>query len=85
MVVGDASLVTGRRPGRLDAPQESLFRECAKNVVDGLTGNGPDLGPYDLIDVVRSAVGSVGDASKHGETLNGDVQAMAPEKPSVVD
>lgn len=36
MIVPDASLVTGHRPGRLNAPHESDFGECVQRVVHRL-------------------------------------------------
>jgi len=56
MVVTDSVLVAGRRPGRLDAPQEAIVGEGPEGVVHRLMRDGTDLGSDNLVDVVRGAV-----------------------------
>src|SRR6266852_1527114 len=44
VVVTDSSLVKGRRPRRLDAPDEALLGQDPESVVHRLTRDGADLG-----------------------------------------
>ena len=85
MVVTDPILVAGRRPGGLDAPEEALVGEGREGVVHRLTRDGTDLGPYDVVDVVRGAVRSVGHRPQNSQTLGRDVQTVPAEQRIVVN
>ena len=66
MVVSDPFLETGRLTGGLDAPDQALVGQNPEGVVHRLTGDGADLGPDDLGDVARRAVGPTGYRPQHG-------------------
>src|SRR3954453_95131 len=69
VVVPDAILVEGRRPGGLDAPDESLLDQHPEGVVHRLPGDGADLGANVLGDVVGCAVGPTRHRPQHGQAL----------------
>ena len=58
---------------------------AAEGVVHRLARDGADLGPHDLVDVVRGAVRPVGHRPQHGQTLGRDLQAVPAEQRIVVD
>ena len=58
---------------------------AAEGVVHRLAGDGADLGPHDLVDVVGGAVRPVGHRPQHGQTLGRDLQAVLAEQRIVVD
>src|SRR3954453_13676265 len=84
VVVANPVLVAGRRPGRLDAPEEALVGESREGVVHRLTRDGSDLGAYDRVDVVRCAVRSVGHRPQNSKTLGRHLQAVPAEQRTVV-
>ena len=85
VVVADPVLVAGRRPGRLDAPEEALVGEDAEGVVHRLARDRTDLGPHDAVDVVGGAVRPVGHRPQDGQALGRDLQAVLAEQRIVVD
>jgi len=80
VVVPDTCLVASRRPGRLDAPDETLLAEQVEGVVDGLTRDGAQLCVHDAGDVVGAAVGPLGDGPQHGDALGGDLDATGSQQ-----
>src|SRR5207237_9433239 len=85
MVVANPVLVASRRPGGLDAPEEALLGENAEGVVHRLAGHGTELGPHDLVDVVRGAVWSAGHRPQHSHPLGRDLQTVLTEERIVVN
>ena len=58
VVVVDPIFVSGRRPRRLDAPDETLVGQRPERVVHGLARDRPDVGPHAFLDVVGGDVGT---------------------------
>jgi hypothetical protein len=84
MVVPYPILISGRRPGRLDAPDEAVLGQDAEGVVHRLAGDGADLGPHVLVDVVGGAVRSTGHRSHDRQTLRRDLQPVLTEHGGIV-
>jgi hypothetical protein len=80
VVVADSILIARRRPGGLDASNEALGDQKPKGVVDRLAGDGTDLGPHGLGDVIRGAVRSTGHRPEDGKTLGRDLDTVLPKK-----
>jgi hypothetical protein len=76
VVVADSILIPGRRPGGLDASNEPLVGQDPQGVIYRLAGDGTDLDPHSLGDVVRGAVRSVGDRPQDGQTLGRDLETV---------
>ena len=76
MVVADAILVEGRRPGGLDAPDEALLGQDPEGVVHRLSRDGADLGANIFGDVIRRAVGPTRDRPQHGHALGRDLDTV---------
>ena len=73
VVVADAILVASRRPGGLDAADETLRHEDAKGVIHGLQRDGADFGPHGLGHGVRGDVGATRYRPEDGQSLGGDL------------
>ena len=80
VVVTDSILVKGRRPRRLDAPNEALLRQNPESVVYRLSRNSPDIGPNVRGDIVRRAVGMTRHSPQHGQALGRDLEAVFAKK-----
>jgi len=80
MIVTDSILEAGRRPIRFDTPDESPVGEGREGVIDSLARDDADLGPYDLIYVVRRAMWPVGHRLQNCQTLDGDPYAAPAEE-----
>ena len=80
VVVAHAGLVAGRRSGGLDASEQARGDEDRERVVHRLSRDGTDLGPYDLVDVVRGAVRSFGHRPENRQPLGRDPQTVPAEK-----
>ncbi len=76
MVVTDSLLVAGRRPGRLDTPDEALVDQNAEGVVHPLARDGTDLGPDHLRYIVCGAVRSFGHRPQDGQPLGRDLDTV---------
>ena len=61
VVVTDAVLIAGSRPGRLDASEQAIVDQDAKSVVHPLTRDRTNLGSHGLGYVVCRAVRSIRD------------------------
>jgi hypothetical protein len=85
VVVTDPILVTGRRPGGLDASDEALVGQDPEGVEHRLARNGTDVGPYDLGDVDRRAVRSTGHRPQDCQTLGRDLDTVLAKKVSWSD
>jgi hypothetical protein len=72
--------VKRRRTGGLDTPQQPLFHECSKNIVNCLTRYDSDLRSHKLSDLVRSAVRAGLDSPEDGQSLSSDRDAMAAKQ-----
>lgn len=80
VVVAGAAFVPCRRPGRVDAPNQTLFGENAEGVVHRLAGNGADLLPDGRDDVVRGAVRSTRHCRQNGKALSSDLNTVSSEE-----
>jgi hypothetical protein len=69
MVVVDPSLVASGGARRLDPPDEALVGQGAQCVVDRLTGDGPDLGPHEVLDLACRCMRPACDHAQNGQTL----------------
>ncbi len=56
MIVANTVFETGGRARGLNASNQAPVGEDSQGVIDGLTGDGPDLGPDDHRDVLRGRV-----------------------------
>lgn len=79
VVVIDPDLIASRRTRRLDAPDEVIFGQDAQRVIDRLTRDGADVGPYQLLYVLRGPVRPAGHSSHDGQSLSGHLNASLPE------
>lgn len=70
VVVADPVFEPGRRPGRLNPPDEVFGDQDAQRVVDRLKRDRADLSPDDLGYMVRSAVWLSCNRAKHREPLS---------------
>lgn len=84
VVVVDPVLVQGGRSGGLDAPEDTPLSEGAERVVDRLAGDGTDLGPDPLLDLLGGAVGLGRNGAHHGQPLRGDLKSVTTELLGVV-
>ena len=80
VVVTDAVLVAGSRPGRLDAPEQALVDQNAEGVVDALTRDRTNLGSDGLGNVVCRTVRSIGHRPQDGQPLGRDLYTALAEK-----
>ena len=80
VVVTDAVLITGRRPGRLDAPEQTLVDQDAEGVVHPLTRDRTNLSSDGLGNVVCAAVRSIGHRPQNGQPLGGDLDTVLAEE-----
>jgi len=80
VIVTHPILVAGRRTGRLDAPDKALVGQQPEGIVYRLSGDGTDLGPHRLSDVVRGAVRSIGHGAQDGQTLGRDLDTVLSKK-----
>jgi len=80
VVVGHAILEECGRSGRLDAADEPLLDQDGERVIDGLQGNGADLGPDDARERVRGDVGMPRHGAQDGDPLCRDLDAALPEE-----
>jgi hypothetical protein len=80
VVVAGPVLVACRRPGGLDAPDETLVCEDGKGVVHRLAGDDTDLGANGLGDIVRRAVRSTRHRRQHGQALSRDLETVSVEQ-----
>src|ERR1700731_491051 len=85
MVVADAVLIAGRRPGGLYASDDPLVGEGSEGVVHGLERDRTDLGPHGRVDVGGGAVRSLGHSAHNSQTLGGDLHTGPAEESSLVD
>ena len=76
MVVADSILEASRRPGGLDAPDESLGDQQAQGVVHRLERDRPDPGPDGLSHALGRDVRLAGDREQIGQALSGDLNAV---------
>jgi hypothetical protein len=84
VVVTDAILEAGRRPSRLNAPDEALGDQDAEGVVHRLERDGPDLRPGDLGHLVSRDVRAACDCPQDSQSLGRDLDAVLPEEVSRV-
>jgi hypothetical protein len=75
MVVADPIFVERRRPGGLNAPEQTLGDEHAERVVDRLEGDGADLGPDDLGGGFSGEVRLARYGPHHSQALGGHLDA----------
>jgi hypothetical protein len=80
VVVADAILEARRGPERLNAPEQTLFDEHAEGVVDGLAGDGADLGPHHFGHGIGRDVGLGRYGSQDGQSLGRDLDTVLAEK-----
>ena len=80
VVVAHAGLVAGRRSGGLDAPEQARGDEDRERVVHRLSGDRTDLGPDDLVDVVRGAVRTLRHRPENREALGRDPKTVLAEQ-----
>jgi hypothetical protein len=80
VVVVGAVLVASRRSCRLDTSDQALVGEYPECVVYRLSRNCPYLGPYDLLDVFRSAVRSAGYRPHHRQSLRRDLDLVLSQE-----
>ena len=85
VVVADPILEASRRPGGLDAPDETLGDQDAEGVVHRLERDGADLGPDDLGHAVGRDVGLTRDGPQDSQSLGRDLNAALPKKVSRAD
>jgi len=79
MVVADAVFEAGGGVGGLDATEDTFIREHVQDVVDGLTGDGAELGPDRLGELIGGRVGMSGDGAQDGDTLGRDREVMVAQ------
>jgi hypothetical protein len=75
VVVADTVFEEGRRPGWLDAADETFGYEHAERVVHRLERDRTDLGPDRFGDGIRRDVGPARDGPEDGEPLRRDLDA----------
>lgn len=80
VVVADPVLEPGRGARRLDPADETGFGEGAEGVVDRLARNGPDGVAGVGGDLVGGGVGVGGNGLHDGDSLSGDLYAVAAEQ-----
>jgi len=80
MIIAGPPLVTRRRPGGLDATDETLVGQDAQSVVHRLTGDDADLGAHDLGGFVRRTVRSARHRRQNGQTLSRDLDTVSTKK-----
>ena len=80
VVVIHPVLVTSRRARRLDPPDEAPVGQCAEGVVHRLARDGTDLGPHQILDLVRRAVRSAGHRTENGQTLRRHLNTMLTQQ-----
>jgi hypothetical protein len=76
MVVAGPVLVARRRPGGLDAPDETLVGQDAEGIVHCLAGDDTDLGPHSRGDVVRRGVRTTRNRRQNGQPLSRDLNTV---------
>ena len=76
MVVADPVLVARRRPGGLNAADQTPVGQDGEGIVHGLARDGADLGPCLVGHLVSGAVRSSGDRPQSGQALRGDLDAV---------
>lgn len=74
MVVADPILVQSRGPYGLNSLDQSVLDEKTQSVVHGLPRDRADVAFHRLGDMIRSAMGLVGDRPQDSKTLWRDVQ-----------
>ena len=84
VIVADAILEASRRPGGLNAPDESGGDQNAKGVVGRLERDGADFGTRDLRHAVGGDVGLPRDRPKDSQPLGCDLDAVLTKKVSWV-
>jgi hypothetical protein len=80
VVIADSILEASRRPGGLNAADQSFGHQDGERVVHRLERDGADLGPDDLGHDVGRDVGLTGDRSQHRQPLSGDLNAAFAEE-----
>ena len=75
VVVADPALVARRVPGGLDAAHEPGIDAGRQHVVDGLGGDGTELGAHARTDRVGRGVRVLREPGEHGSARRGDPQA----------
>ena len=80
VVVADPILVARRRPGGLDAPEQTHVGQHADGVVHRAARDGADVGPDDLDHVVGGEVGPARHRPQHGQALRGDLETLLPKE-----
>ena len=76
VIVINPILVERRRPGRLDAPDETFLNQHSQGVVDRLPGDGPYLSANIIGNVVSRAVRPLRDRPQDGQSLGGHLDPM---------
>ncbi len=80
VVVPNPMLVAGRRPGGLDAPEQTPIDEHSECVVDPLTGDRAQLGPDRLGHLVGGAVRGLGHGAKDCQALRRHLKSAITKK-----
>lgn len=80
MIVPDAILIQSGRACRLDPPQNSLFNQQVKGIVNSLSGDGSQFVANQVGDFIGGGVGSRGDAPQNRQPLGCDLQAVTSEE-----
>lgn len=76
MVVADTVLIQRRGAGWLNPSDQPLLGENSQRVVNGLFGNGANLGKHRFHNLIRPAVRIFGDRTQDGQPLGGDLNAV---------
>lgn len=76
MVVADPILIKSGRPGRLNAPNQSLFDQHAEGIINRLLRDRTDLGANLFGDYVHGAVRPARNSIQHGQTLGRNRNAV---------
>jgi len=80
VVVADAIFEAGWRADRLDSPKQPFLGQQAERVVNGLAGDGADLGPHHFGHAVGGDVGLTSDGTQDGQSLGRDLDAVLTKK-----
>jgi hypothetical protein len=85
VVVADTILEPGRRPGRLNAPDEAFSDHQAKGVVHRLERDGADFRPDDLGRGIGRDVRSTRDGPQNSQALGCDLNTALTKTVSWVN
>ncbi len=85
MVVTHPILVARRRPGRLDAPEQTHVGQDADGVVHRAPRDGTDVGPDDLDHLFGREVRPARHRPQDGQALRRDLETLLPKELSGFD